>query len=266
MRDALAANPDGPRLVAVVDHSAAAASVGLSLQESSVIVFGNPVIGSRLWRQSPPIGVELPLEILVAASPLGVNYVAWSTSSLLRTRFSLDDGQVGDVLTMIDGALARLAGVAADETFVPAEADFDADRIPEDDGLRTRKSEGDAVAGWERLLGALEAAEPVNIAYAIPHEVSAMNAGLETDGVVNRVVVFGNPALGTGIMQRAFTAAIDLPAKMGVWTTEEGATSYFVGFTKPRWIGRRHKVETPEMLSGALNSFAGVALGEQREE
>lgn len=259
---ALAANPEGPRLQTVVDHADNAAAVGFSLPDSSVVVFGNPAIGSKLWTRRPAIGSDIPLEILVAASPLGPVYVGWNSASLMRNRYALAklEPSVDAVLNTIDGVLARLAGLAADRELTASTLDFDAGRIPKDNGLNITRAKGDAEEAFGRLEDALEAAPPVGIAYRVPHDIAATTAGLETDGKFNRVVVFGNPALGTRIMQGAFTAALDLPVKMNVWTRREGASRFLVGYTAPEWIGLRHGVDVPAMLSMAMANFAADAV------
>lgn len=260
---ALDDTPYDLRLITVVDHAAAADSVGLSLPGSSVVVFGNPAIGSKLWSSWPPVGIDLPMEILVASSPLGVTYVGWNAySSLLRKRMGITGAAAIKVLNTIDDIHALIGSAAADRPLKASGLRFDSRRIGgELDGIEVATMKGDALAAYDRLVAALEAAPPVNIAYKFLHDELAKKAGTPTGGKVNRVIVFGNPAAGTKIMQRAFTAALDLPLRMAVWTTRRNAKRFTVGYTTLEWISRRHDVEVPEMLSAALANFASVTLG-----
>lgn len=208
----------------------------------------------------PAIGTELPTELHFSQTALGVDYVSWNTGSYLRLRFGLG-AEVDMVLRTIDEALARLAGVGAGKTFRAAGRAFDRREIVLlGDGLGMRKGKGNVEMAFEKLLGALEAAPPVNVAYKVLHDVAAKNAGLDTKGLVDRVAVFGNPALGTSIMQGAFTAGIDLPARIAVWG-KEGGRRFTIGFVRPKFVGMRHGGKVSEMLDMAVENFAGVAAG-----
>lgn len=53
------------KLFAILDHSQAAKEFDKSLPPTSVIVFGNPAIGTDKMREFPNLAIELPLRILV---------------------------------------------------------------------------------------------------------------------------------------------------------------------------------------------------------
>jgi uncharacterized protein (DUF302 family) len=53
------------RVFARIDHGEAARASGLSLQEEQVVVFGDPKVGTGLMQECPPVGIELPLKIVV---------------------------------------------------------------------------------------------------------------------------------------------------------------------------------------------------------
>ena len=55
----------GVNVFAVVDHGAAALKAGLELDETQVILFGNPAVGTLLMQDFRPIALELPLKLLV---------------------------------------------------------------------------------------------------------------------------------------------------------------------------------------------------------
>ncbi len=50
---------------AVVDHRAAAESVGLTLRDTTVVIFGNPKGGTPVMEAVPTAALDLPLKILV---------------------------------------------------------------------------------------------------------------------------------------------------------------------------------------------------------
>jgi uncharacterized protein (DUF302 family) len=53
------------KIVAVIDHSAAARQVGLELRSTTVIIFGNPAVGTHVMEVAPLVALELPLKVLV---------------------------------------------------------------------------------------------------------------------------------------------------------------------------------------------------------
>jgi uncharacterized protein (DUF302 family) len=55
----------GLALVQRVDHSATAQAAGLALDPTTVLVFGNPKVGTPLMQAAPTIALDLPLRLLV---------------------------------------------------------------------------------------------------------------------------------------------------------------------------------------------------------
>lgn len=258
---ALDTDPTSLRLVRRVDHAKAASSVNLMLAPSSLLVF-SAVDSGPIWPLFPVAGLDLPLEIAVISSPLGVVYVGWNANSLLRQRAQIPANRGAfRVLLRQDRILARIASAAAGRFLSPGGLCFDIPRIPvgDENGVKIDKVEGDPVAAFEGLIEALEVVAPVKISYQVSHDEEAEAAGLPTRGRVNRVVVFGNPMAGTPLMQQSFTAALDLPLKIAVWTEAASTNKITVAYTTLEWIGLRHKVEVPGMLRMALEGFANAA-------
>ena len=64
-------------------------------------------------------------------------------------------------------------------------------------GLMRKKAHGDLDTVWKRLLDTLTAAKAPVFA-TVDHRANAQGAGLDMTGA--RVVIFGNPAVGTALM------------------------------------------------------------------
>jgi uncharacterized protein (DUF302 family) len=56
----------GVTIFARIDHAAGAASVGLPLRPTTLIIFGNPAAGTPLMQVAQTTGIDLPLKALVA--------------------------------------------------------------------------------------------------------------------------------------------------------------------------------------------------------
>lgn len=63
LRSILAAR--GVKLFAVIDQRAEAHGVGLDLRETTLVMFGNPLMGTPVMDQSPLSGLDLPLKVLI---------------------------------------------------------------------------------------------------------------------------------------------------------------------------------------------------------
>lgn len=98
------------RLVARVDHSAGAESVGLELTPTVEVFFGNPAAGTPLMHISPTVAIDLPQKMLIIQTESGVR-VLHNDPAYLATRHDIpaDTPQ----LAAMTQALQNLANVAA---------------------------------------------------------------------------------------------------------------------------------------------------------
>jgi uncharacterized protein (DUF302 family) len=55
----------GMRLFAVINQSAAAREVGLTLRETTLVIFGSPAAGTPVMAAAPLAALDLPLKVLV---------------------------------------------------------------------------------------------------------------------------------------------------------------------------------------------------------
>lgn len=247
---AIEANPN-LTLVRTVDHRAAAASRGLALGPTVEVFFGNPNLGTPLMQASQSTGIDLPQKILIWEDLFGATKVAYNAPAYLQSRHGIvgADAQLG----VITNALANLAGVAAGVEVAPT---FDAGQVPAGAGLVSIESDLAPEDAFAAIVAALEAAPPVNVAFALEHDANAARVGLTLDPT--KLVVFGNPSLGTGLMQTRRSVALDLPQKILVSQSGDGRT--VISWNDPTWVAERHGVtgqdEVLALLSGALANFA----------
>lgn len=75
------------------------------------------------------------------------------------------------------------------------------------------------------------------------------------------LVIFGNPKVGTPLMQCAQTVAIDLPQKMLIWEDTKGVT--WLTYNDPSYLMQRHKIKgcdpVLQKVTQALQNFANAA-------
>jgi len=88
-------------------------------------------------------------------------------------------------------------------------------------------------------------------------------AGADLSLRPTKVVLFGNPKLGTPLMQCQQSLAIDLPQKMLIWEGEDGQVQ--IAYNDPRYLGGRHRLdgcgsEVIDTIANALNNFSNGAV------
>jgi uncharacterized protein (DUF302 family) len=79
----------GVKLFKVVDHSGEAASAGLKMPNTKLLLFGNPKAGTPLMLASPSVALDLPLKILVAEDAAGKVWISYNAPTYLQARHNL---------------------------------------------------------------------------------------------------------------------------------------------------------------------------------
>ncbi len=97
----------GMKLFALIDHSAEAASVGLELRDTQLLIFGSPVGGTPAMSAHPLAAIDLPLKILVWAGSDETN-VSYLAPAALAARHGLSDDEAAPLAgigTLVESAL-----------------------------------------------------------------------------------------------------------------------------------------------------------------
>lgn len=110
----------------------------------------------------------------------------------------------------------------------------------------------------DRLTAALKEKGITPLA-RVDHAAAAKAAGLDLKAT--EVLLFGNPKLGTPLMQADRQIAIDLPMRVLVW--EDDAGKVWIGYAHPDTLKTRYKIDGRDdvlkAMAGALDAFTGAA-------
>lgn len=96
---------------AVVDHRAAAESVGLTLRDTTVVIFGNPKGGTPVMEAVPTAALDLPLKILVW-DDAGQTKVSYLDPRALAARYDIPGelaGPLAGIVELVDALIAPTA-------------------------------------------------------------------------------------------------------------------------------------------------------------
>jgi len=125
-------------------------------------------------------------------------------------------------------------------------------------GLVAIKSPHSVAETADRLEAALNA-KGMTVFNRIDHAAGAASVGAELRPT--QLVIFGNPKVGTPLMQCSQSLGIDLPQKALIWQDAAGQT--WLGYNDPQYLAERHQLqgcqEVIDKVAGALNNFARAA-------
>ncbi|ASJ71752.1 DUF302 domain-containing protein [Granulosicoccus antarcticus] len=129
------------------------------------------------------------------------------------------------------------------------------------DGVISVESPFDVSTTLDKLTTVLES-KGMTVFARIDHSANAQKADLELRPT--QVLIFGNPKIGTPLMNCAQSMALDLPQKMLAWQDEAGNTH--LGWNDPAYLQARHNIEgcdeVLQKVGNALGSFAKAATSE----
>ncbi|VVN43747.1 DUF302 domain-containing protein [Pseudomonas fluorescens] len=104
-------------------------------------------------------------------------------------------------------------------------------------GLITRTSQNGLSITRTKLISALEL-RGMDIIARIDHSAAAKRVGMHLNPT--EVFIFGNPRVGTPLMNARGTLGLDLPLKILVWQDEEGST--LLTYNDPKWLAQHHSL------------------------
>ena len=127
-----------------------------------------------------------------------------------------------------------------------------------DNGMINVKSSHDAKTTADRLENTLNQ-KGMTVFVRIDHAAGAQKVGQKLRPT--ELVVFGNPKVGTPLMQCRQSTAIDLPQKALIWEDEEGQV--WLSYNNPNYLVERHEItgcaEVVKKIEKALGNFAKAA-------
>jgi uncharacterized protein (DUF302 family) len=98
----------GAKLFVLVDHSGEAERAGLTLRDTKLLIFGNPVGGTPAMQASPVTALDLPMKILVWADDHGEVWMTYLSAGWLAQRHGIPAEQAKP-LGAVDALTSRVA-------------------------------------------------------------------------------------------------------------------------------------------------------------
>lgn len=245
---------DAITVVAEVDHGASAQALGTSLGNSRVVLFGNPALGTPLMRINPAAGLDLPQKMHVYTAPDRDVIVTYNSTDYLAQRWGVGDASS---INTISQALRNIALDASGGEPVATTVRA----VNPNEGVIGRTTELTVDSAYTRLINALNANDAITIVGEVDHQANAASVGQELRP--SKLVIFGNPALGTPLMRSERSLGVDLPQKMLVFMDEDSTTNII--YNDIVYLVRRHNADATlgevSQVAVALDGLAAAAGG-----
>ena len=127
-----------------------------------------------------------------------------------------------------------------------------------DNGLISIKSAHNVKKTADRLENTLKE-KGMTVFIRIDHAEGAQKVGKKLRPT--EIIIFGNPNVGTPLMQCSHSIAIDLPQKALIWQDEGGQV--WLSYNDPQFLALRHNTggcdKVLKKVAGALANFTRMA-------
>lgn len=127
-------------------------------------------------------------------------------------------------------------------------------------GIITKKSTQNFEDTYQKLQQVIDQNPNLKIILELDHQANAAKAGLTLNPT--RIILFGNPKLGTPLMLAAQSTGLDLPQKILV--TENASGVVELRYNDPLYLAQRHDISDQsailEKISGALDKITNAAI------
>jgi len=100
-------------LFETIDHKANATAVKMNLKPETVVVFGNPRMGTVLMNCNPSMGIDLPLRILVTTNYEGITSFIYTNPEYWSLKHNVKDKNCLSILNKAKMALEDLTDKAS---------------------------------------------------------------------------------------------------------------------------------------------------------
>ena len=107
-RLAAAVEKAGARVFARIDHAEGAAGAGMELRPTTVLVFGNPGIGTPMMQSEQSMGLDLPMKVLAYEDRAGNTHLVYRDIRAVAA----EHGAEAPTVSKAAGALDKLTEAA----------------------------------------------------------------------------------------------------------------------------------------------------------
>lgn len=226
----------GFEIVTTVNFKLAAASIGVEIRPTIVIIATNPSLETPFIRRRQTIALDFPSKFLVFEDAEGKIQLRHSTVGALIDRHNIE---------------------LRDEKFRKYNDLLDQFGNP-DNGIVMVKSHQSVDDTVEALFSRLQ---ELGLMIFVPIGIDFQEQAFQRDEYLRptRLVVFGTPAVGIPLVENTQSIGLDLPAKFLIFEDENGQA--FIAFNDPRFLARKHNLQRDADPTMSLDARLEIIFG-----
>lgn len=129
-----------------------------------------------------------------------------------------------------------------------------------DENYISKKSPYNVDKTLDRLENVLKA-KGITVFTRVDHSAGAKRVKLVMNET--KLLIFGNPKMGTPLMNESINMALDLPMKALAWKDNKGQV--WLSYLKPSVLQQRHQLKNQAIINkmtGALNALTNKAVAQ----
>lgn len=93
----------------IIDHTAYAKDVNMTLKPNTLVMFSNPAVDTLLIQCNPSIGMDLPFKLLFSTSYEGHTTISYTNPEYWSLKHNIKDKNCLDIISKVTGDLRDLA-------------------------------------------------------------------------------------------------------------------------------------------------------------
>ena len=225
----------GLEIVGVIDHTANAKNVDLLLPPTQLILFHDRRLEKRLLRSSPTVGIDLPIKILVYEDEgSGKIKLLYNAAGYLSDRHRIKPRD--RLLSHLNKRLNQFGRL--------------------ENGLITIDSKHSVEETAEKLKTLL-----LDNGFFVPFTFDFSGKSYYRNyRKPALLLIFGNPKIGTPLMQNQQSVGLDSPQKFLIW--EDMRSQVHISYNDPAFIAKRHGLQGLDNLLGNISNRLGRLAAE----
>lgn len=235
----------------------------VSIRPTRVVFYNDAVRTTPIINADPRAGLDLPAALLIYQDSNGDVGVAYDNAAYFKRRYDVSDADDAiDALTDDAQSLAQTA--AGNDVSVQGSTD----QISRADGVIERVSNDDFPTTLNRLIGAINDDDSLDLLGQIDQRAAAINVGLTLGNNDNQstLVLFHAGQNMARLLSGGQTVGIDLPERMLVSEADDGSVTLY--YNAPDYLIDRHQIEgranAADDLADTLSNLADTATDSNR--
>lgn len=258
LKHLLKTSPDF-ELIAEIDHAQNAAKNSLQLSPLTTFLLRIPEAEIKLMQQQQLAGLDLPLRISLYQDENEEVFMVASNPDFLGARYNLGrQKELRKMKNLLHKKIEKASGAKISNSGKL--------KVKENEGVILKKSPHDFNTTYALLLKEIESIEKLGLFAEIDHcdNASQLQMGLRPA----TLVIFGNPDVGSVLMQNNPQIGLELPVRILVWRDDAGQV--FLSYNDPSWLAQRFGLDKNlsqiEMMSKVLEKISKKVTGEKDDE